>query len=88
MLFNFDNNCPSINTYNIILVLNNLFNEYCIEFDNNLRIDIENNGLFNTTFDIWTFKITGDQIFGMFITNLSRNYSLIYKLIGFEKLII
>lgn len=39
--------------------MNNLLSAYYIKFNNNLRVNIKNNSIFNIN-NIWTFKITGD----------------------------
>ena len=56
-----------------------------INLFNDLRLNIESNGIFSSIFDLWTFN-NQNAYFGIILVYINTDFKLKYKLSGFEYL--
>ncbi len=81
----YNKSTPIINRHKIKTILENTYVDSKMEFENELEKNLENNGLFSLTFDIWT-SLTQTSYMGVIVTYIDSNFILNYKLIGFDEL--
>jgi hypothetical protein len=76
----------NINRKKITKLLNDKFDNYSSTFNTELQKNIDKNGRFSITFDLWTSNVNQIQIFGIIIIFIDEYFKLNYKLIGFDEL--
>jgi hypothetical protein len=86
LLSYYNKSTPVLNRWKIKTILEDKFNNYLSTFNDQLRRNVENNGLFSTTLDIWTSKVNQTPYLGIIITYIDIDFKLNYKLIGFDEL--
>ena len=62
-------------------ILESTFNRFFSNFNTELQLNIESNGFFCLTFDIWT-SIAQTGYLRVIINYIDKDFKLIYKLLG------
>src|SRR6266566_4463937 len=76
---------PIINRKKFKIILEKTYFEYLSIFNQQIQQNIDNNGSFSITFDIWTAN-TQTSYLGIILIYIDNNFHLNYRLIGFEEL--